>query len=341
MASVSSSSAPEILDPSYGGLKVAIFTSILLVIILICVFLRCYARWLIKAPWALDDILVFAALVFQITLAAIILDALRTAGLGYHRSYLEHTAPWKVKRSDKEIFAGSMVYLLCATAPKYAILILYKRVFITSKFRLCVYILITTLVIYTIVMITVTLAACRPFAANFDPTITGAKCMNKENLYRWGPLVNIVTDVAMLILPMPIIWNLHTSTRLKLGLTLTFLTGSLGLVISIIRVSMLFEAKSLTDGIDTPKLAIWTQLEPACYLISACLMTLRPLLEKVGKSGIVQTMKGSRRGEAAPGVFNSPRSSDGIDSKEILVRTDVIQRDESTHGSMAPSSLRS
>ncbi|THV55721.1 hypothetical protein BGAL_0004g00430 [Botrytis galanthina] len=312
MASTSLNSLPDGIDPSYGGLKLTIFTCILLVVVSLCVSLRFYTRWLVKAPWAMDDVLVFAALVFQTALAAILFDALRTAGLGYHTSYLEFTAPWKVRRWGKELFAGTIVYLLCATAPKYAILLLYKRLFIVNKVRICVYALMATLVVYTIVMIAVALAACRPFAANFDPTIPGAKCINKEDLYRWGPIVNIATDIAMLILPMPIIWNLHTTRRLKLGLTLTFLTGSLGLIISIIRIPIFFQANSFTDGTYTgAELMIWTQLETACYLISACLMTLRPLLEKVGQSRIVQTIKGSRPGEAARGVFNSPKPSDG------------------------------
>ncbi|KAJ8061070.1 hypothetical protein OCU04_010147 [Sclerotinia nivalis] len=294
MASTSSNSLPEGIDPSYGGLKLIIFTCILLVVITICVSLRFYSRWLIKAPWALDDVLVFAALVFQTALAAILFDALRNSGLGYHTSYLEYTAPWKVRRWGKDLFAGTIIYLLCATAPKYAILILYKRLFIINKVRVCVYVLMATLVVYTIVMIAVALAACRPFAANFDPTIPGSKCINKEDLYRWGPIVNIITDVAMLMLPMPIIWNLHTTTRLKLGLTLTFLTGSLGLVVSIIRIPIFYRTNSFTDGTYTgAELMIWTQLETACYLISACLMTLRPLLEKFGQSRIVQTIKGS------------------------------------------------
>ncbi|KAL3261216.1 hypothetical protein ABHI18_003953 [Aspergillus niger] len=34
---------------------------------------------------------------------------------------------------------------------------------------------------------------------------------------------------------MPVVWRLHASTRLKLGIFVTFLLGSLGLVSSIIR----------------------------------------------------------------------------------------------------------
>ena len=41
-----------------------------------------------------------------------------------------------------------------------------------------------------------------------------------------------------------------------------------------------------------PELTIWIQVEPGCYLISACLLTLRPLLDRIMNANCVQ---GSRR----------------------------------------------
>lgn len=38
--------------------------------------------------------------------------------------------------------------------------------------------------------------------------------------------MNILTDVMMLILPIPVIWKIQTSKTVKLGLILTIATGS-------------------------------------------------------------------------------------------------------------------
>jgi hypothetical protein len=46
-------------------------------------------------------------------------------------------------------------------------------------------------------------------------------------MFRYGSIPNIVTDVVMLILPMPLIWGLHVSTKVKIGLLVTFLLGSM------------------------------------------------------------------------------------------------------------------
>ncbi|KAJ6014791.1 hypothetical protein N7540_009382 [Penicillium herquei] len=45
---------------------------------------------------------------------------------------------------------------------------------------------------------------CRPFAASWDPTIPGAKCLSLRACYTYGSVPNIVTDVVMLLLPMPV-----------------------------------------------------------------------------------------------------------------------------------------
>lgn len=64
-----------------------------------------------------------------------------------------------------------------------------------------------------------------PLDANGAPVVRHG--IDNEALSIWGSLPNIVTDVAMLILPMRVVWNLHLATRLKVGLAITFLVGSL------------------------------------------------------------------------------------------------------------------
>jgi len=50
--------------------------------------------------------------------------------------------------------------------------------------------------------------------------------MNQSAYYRFTKIPNIATDVAMLAVPLPIVWKLQTSLLQKIGLTLIFMTGS-------------------------------------------------------------------------------------------------------------------
>lgn len=67
------------------------------------------------------------------------------------------------------------------------------------------------------------------------------------------------------------------------------LTALSGLVTSIIRFAAFFQRNSFTDGTwAAVDLIIWTQVEPGVYLISACLMTFRPLLERIGRNNLLR-----------------------------------------------------
>lgn len=128
----------------------------------------------------------------------------------------------------KYLVAIEYVYLGGVNIPKLAILALYRRLFLPKKgIRLVIHILMGVLIAQTIANLVAASVACVPFAANWEPTLPGAVCINKELFFIWSSFPNIVTDVIMLALPIPVVWNLQTTTRLKIGLTITFAVGSL------------------------------------------------------------------------------------------------------------------
>lgn len=62
----------------------------------------------------------------------------------------------------------------------------------------------------------VNFASCKPFVANWDASIP-ATCIDRNAFYIWTSIPNIVTDLAILFLPMRVVWNLHTSRRTKVS----------------------------------------------------------------------------------------------------------------------------
>ena len=56
-----------------------------------------------------------------------------------------------------------------------------------------------------------------------------------------------------------------------------------GLVTSIVRFTTFFTHNSFIDpSFSAVDLIIWTEIEVGVYLISACMLTYRPLLERIG-----------------------------------------------------------
>lgn len=152
------------------------------------------------------------------------IGSVKKAGVGFHMPYILETAPYKATLWGKYLVAISILYVSSFNIPKLAILALYRRLF-TQKTS--IHVLMGVLIAQTIAISIAIWAACRPFAANWDRTLPGAVCINKEALFIWGSLPNIITDVIMFVLPIRIVWNLHISKRLKVGLTATFIVGSL------------------------------------------------------------------------------------------------------------------
>jgi hypothetical protein len=68
---------------------------------------------------------------------------------------------------------------------------------------------------------------CIPLAANWDRTIPNAKCGNMAAEFISVGTINLLIDVAIIVLPMPVLWNLQLPIRKKLGLTAIFGIGAL------------------------------------------------------------------------------------------------------------------
>ncbi len=111
---------------------------------------------------------------------------------------------------------------------KLAICIFYRVLFPQRWVLIILCLTAGILVADSFVTLTVDLAACKPFKAQWaPPVVQSSKCIDKEALYVWSTFPNIATDVILLMLPLPIIWKLHTTTRQKIALTATFIFGSM------------------------------------------------------------------------------------------------------------------
>ena len=65
---------------------------------------------------------------------------------------------------------------------------------------------------------------CIPLRKLWNPTVPG-KCFNYEALIIAGGVLNVVTDFAILGLPMPLLWRLEAPTRRKRLLSIVFSFG--------------------------------------------------------------------------------------------------------------------
>lgn len=123
--------------------------------------------------------------------------------------------------------ATQFIYAAGATFPKICILLMYLNIFVERKVRIETKIAIAVVVTHWIVIgIIVPLTICQPLVYKWNKSIPG-QCADTTAAYRWVSVLNIVTDLVILILPISTLYHLQTTRSRNIGIALTFLTGEL------------------------------------------------------------------------------------------------------------------
>lgn len=148
------------------------------------------------------------------------------AGAGRHLDYVVADDPGKVPEFLKGILVNEILHLPAVAFPKLSVAVLYLRVFTHKWDRWAtwavIYIVTGTWVAYTIA----SMFQCQPIAFNWNKDIPSGKCFNVGVFALSSSVPNIVSDVAMLFLPIRTIMGLKVSIGKRVGLSLIFLTGS-------------------------------------------------------------------------------------------------------------------
>lgn len=146
-------------------------------------------------------------------------------GVGHYLDAVLMFHPHGVVVWAKCIYALEMIYLPAVALPKLSILSLYFRLFPNKVIRAITLVIVGIVLLNWLAFVFASAFERSPVAYQWDKSIQGGHCFDVHLFYRMVNVPNIVTDIAMLILPMPMVWKLHTSKPRKVGLTICFLAG--------------------------------------------------------------------------------------------------------------------
>jgi hypothetical protein len=144
--------------------------------------------------------------------------------------YLLFNHPEKVQRFLIDVFALQIIYYTFINVPKLAVLVLYHRLFSVRRgITWVTRILMAVLVLYTIISVFLSIFACgRHVDAFYSEDPNAAKqCIDMDAMQIYTSIPNIVTDVLILLVPMPVAFGLRVRMSVRLGIAMTFLMGSL------------------------------------------------------------------------------------------------------------------
>ncbi|PYI26894.1 hypothetical protein BP00DRAFT_439626 [Aspergillus indologenus CBS 114.80] len=288
----------------YSGDTLRDMAIVFIVLETLAVALRFAAMRLSEKRLGIDDILTIPGYLSCVGLCILSLDIGR---VGYHLDVVETVDPQALVPWAKCLYATPIIYSAGCCFPRVILLTLYLRICEKNRpYRVACYSLMAFIVAFAIADIMAGAFECWPVAYLWDKTIAGGKCDNIPVFYRWGTLPNVIIDLAMLILPQPVVWRLQVPSQVKYGLAVTFLTGSIGMLTSICRCVAFFTNNPLTDGTwISVTFLLWSVVEAGVYLIAACLPCYRPLLRLVTNRGRLTSVRSKYPTQ------NSTRSSAG------------------------------
>jgi hypothetical protein len=113
---------------------------------------------------------------------------------------------------------------------KASICTFYLRLSPHRPFRIAAYSVIAFVFAYTTAGLAVIIFSCNPIAASWDLALAAlptTKCVNRPADYLAQAAFNIVTDVAIFILPLKTIWSLQLPFKQRMAVTGVFAAGLL------------------------------------------------------------------------------------------------------------------
>jgi hypothetical protein len=119
-----------------------------------------------------------------------------------------------------------LIFSFAITATRLSLLFFYHRVFPSRRFAFYVRILGCIVIAWWFSFSIVIVFSCNPVQGFWDRTIE-AKCLNEHAISYSVTGVELLTNIAMLVLPVPWLWNLYLPRSKKLALFGIFMLGSL------------------------------------------------------------------------------------------------------------------
>ncbi|KAI1409934.1 hypothetical protein F5Y13DRAFT_203079 [Hypoxylon sp. FL1857] len=143
----------------------------------------------------------------------------------------------ELEKFDKLFLDIQMVARTAILFARLSILLLYIRIFFPigtprSTFRWIIHIVIWLNLLYTISLILVTTLQCIP-----EHLPWGSSCVNQWLILVMASTINIITDIAVLVIPIAAILKLHATKRKKWAIWALFAFGTLAPLVSIARLA--------------------------------------------------------------------------------------------------------
>ncbi|KAM0611017.1 hypothetical protein D7B24_006128 [Verticillium nonalfalfae] len=278
------------------------------------VALRLIAKKKSKKALNASDACILVALFFNTALHADVFIMVVHGGFGFHvQDIAMRFGPDVLTVFFKCIMVFALLWNATTCFTKLSVLLMYMSIFPVRRVILPCKILAVFIILWNTGGILGGVLVCRPFAMNWDQTIPGGKCGNQPMYYMALGVINILVEVTMLALPLPVLYNLQMPTRKKVVIISMFSVGFATCAITIYRQATLPDLQFADMTHSGAVATLLSGLEPSVALALACVPFLRPLFGSVFSS----SQKGSSYANVKPKTESYKKGSKRSESRDF------------------------
>ncbi|OCL15437.1 hypothetical protein AOQ84DRAFT_384022 [Glonium stellatum] len=268
----------SLVPVSAGGIEIIIIDAIVGFTATVWTGLRFYSRRMKKTQTYPEDYVVLLALLM---LYGFILDSILMVFVGGFGHHLTELRPYHVERCLKLGLGSQFLFAFAVGLVKLSICLMLSRIFFVHLLKIAARVAMGFAVVWAVVTILIGFLICQPLSMNWNPATPGGHCGDEDLAFAAGGLVDVLSDLFILILPIPMVIKLRVPQANKIGLVCIFGAGILTMITGILRVVVTLSI-DFTDFTFAAKGAhIWSVTEIGVSIVVASSPMLRPLFDKV------------------------------------------------------------
>lgn len=120
-----------------------------------------------------------------------------------------------------------IIWVASVTFIRASIVFLYVRIFPTKMFRRICYVVLVVNFVFFVGTVLADCLICQPISYRWDRVIGGkGSCGDQKSLDLFIGIFNLLLDVTVVVLPMPILWGLKMAVGKKVMLSGMFGMGT-------------------------------------------------------------------------------------------------------------------
>jgi hypothetical protein len=262
---------------------------------------------------------------------------------GWDRHQWDQQPQW-FQSSELISWLIQLVYTITMALTKSSILVAFLRLMPFGSMGWATYGTLVIVVLWGISLSFATIFSCHPVQGYWKFT-NNDHCTDEGTRLLVISVINIVTDLVVIAIPMGAFWRLKIPIRQKIILFVLLSLGLVATVASVVRTIFLVKAE-LEYDITWNGYVIWimTMIECSLALICASVPSLRPLAKRYLSSKFRSTVSGSSQPQSnsqttvdrREGTFRTKRNWETRRSDEIPLDGAVEMETRKLHVSQAP-----